>query len=87
MTIEYGFHPTPFGECLLARTARGICALRFLPTPSKQMALRELCDEWPAAKFVEDDGETGEFCGRIFGGVRKNGSVPFHLHLRGTISS
>jgi len=32
VTIEYGFHPTPFGECLLAKTERGICALRFLST-------------------------------------------------------
>src|SRR5271169_4529985 len=26
VTIHYGFHPTPFGECLLAKTDRGICA-------------------------------------------------------------
>src|ERR1700690_828288 len=23
VTVEYGFHPTPFGECLLAKTERG----------------------------------------------------------------
>ena len=30
LTIQYGFHPTPFGECLLAVTGRGICALAFV---------------------------------------------------------
>src|SRR5512136_442561 len=25
LTIRYGFHATPFGECLLALTERGIC--------------------------------------------------------------
>ena len=29
MDVRYGFHPTPFGECLLGVTQRGICALRF----------------------------------------------------------
>ncbi len=84
VTIEYGFHPTPFGECLLATTERGICALRFLSTPSKQTALRELRDDWPAAEFVENDGETGGICRRIFSGAAKYAGAPFHLHLRGT---
>ena len=84
VTIEYGFHPTPFGECLLARTERGICALRFLPMPSRMAALRELRDEWPAARFVKDDGETGEICRRIFSDATEDPRRPFHLHLRGT---
>jgi AraC family transcriptional regulator, regulatory protein of adaptative response / methylated-DNA-[protein]-cysteine methyltransferase len=84
VTIEYGFHPTPFGECLLAKTARGVCALRFLSASSKPAALRELRDEWAAAKFARDDDGTGEICRRIFGGAEKDDGAPFHLHLRGT---
>ncbi len=30
LKIEYGFHPTPFGKCVLATTKRGICHLGFL---------------------------------------------------------
>jgi len=84
VTIRYGFHPTPFGKCLLATTERGICGLRFLSSPSTQAAFRGLRDEWPAAEFVKDDGETGEICGRIFRGAAEDVSAPFHLHLRGT---
>jgi AraC family transcriptional regulator, regulatory protein of adaptative response / methylated-DNA-[protein]-cysteine methyltransferase len=84
VTIEYGFHPTPFGECLLARTGRGICALRFLSASSKPVALRELRDEWAAAKFVRNDDATGEICRRIFSGAEKDDGAAFHLHLRGT---
>jgi AraC family transcriptional regulator, regulatory protein of adaptative response / methylated-DNA-[protein]-cysteine methyltransferase len=84
VTIRYGFHPTPFGECLLAKTERGICALRFLTTASKQAALRELRTEWPAAEFIKDDDATGEMCGRAFSGASGAVSRPFHLHLRGT---
>ncbi|MFQ5398768.1 MAG: helix-turn-helix domain-containing protein [Anaerolineae bacterium] len=31
LTIMYGFHPTPFGDCLLAVTERGICGLSLYP--------------------------------------------------------
>jgi AraC family transcriptional regulator of adaptative response/methylated-DNA-[protein]-cysteine methyltransferase len=84
ITIQYGFHPTPFGECLLAKTERGICALRFLSAPSRPAVLRGLRDEWPAAKFVRDDGETQEICRRIFDGAENDAGTQFHLHLRGT---
>ena len=30
LKISYGFHPSPFGECLLAVTERGICGLGFV---------------------------------------------------------
>jgi len=84
LAIEFGFYPTPFGECLLARTERGICALRFLPPASKSAALGDLRGEWPAAKFVENGGQTRDICRRIFDGVTKGAGRPFHLHLRGT---
>lgn len=80
VTIRYGFHPTPFGDCLIARTERGICALRFVDAPSKRAALRELQDEWKNADLVEDGDETQPICRQIFEDAR----APFHLHLRGT---
>jgi len=80
VTIRYGFHPTPFGECLLAKTDRGICALRFVAAPLKRVALRELQSEWENARLVEDENETGVLCRQIF----ENTHAPFHLHLRGT---
>ena len=73
LTIRYGIHATPFGDCLLATTNRGICALRF-------GGIKELREEWPAATFVRDQSQTGDLCRRIF----HAGRGPFHLHLRGT---
>jgi AraC family transcriptional regulator of adaptative response/methylated-DNA-[protein]-cysteine methyltransferase len=84
VTIRYGFHPTPFGECLLAMTERGVCALRFLTTRSKQSALRELRDEWSGAEWLEDDSETAAICRQIFDVTPEDARLPFHLHLRGT---
>ena len=42
LTITYGFHPSPFGECMLAVTDRGICGLTFLSTGSHTTAINEL---------------------------------------------
>ena len=52
LEIGYGFHPTPFGECLLATTPRGICALRFVATAVREQTLTQLQAEWPGAQFV-----------------------------------
>ena len=83
VTIRYGFHPTPFGECLLGLTERGVCDLRFLTTP-KPAALRELRDDWSGAELLEDASETEAICRQIFDATSGNRHTPFHLHLRGT---
>jgi AraC family transcriptional regulator of adaptative response/methylated-DNA-[protein]-cysteine methyltransferase len=42
LTIRYGFHPTPFGEALLAITERGICALYFTAVGNRTVGLSRL---------------------------------------------
>lgn len=42
--VTYGFHTTPFGECLLATTKRGICALFFLDGTKDQLGQASLLD-------------------------------------------
>lgn len=84
LTIRYGLHPTPFGVCLMAMTDRGICALEFPEGSSTRDALRELREEWSAARLVEDRKATGAVCGRLFAAGRNGTRAPFHLHLRGT---
>lgn len=49
--IEYAFSPTPFGESLLAQTARGICYLGFVDE-SKEALLNELMTVWKGASFA-----------------------------------
>jgi AraC family transcriptional regulator of adaptative response/methylated-DNA-[protein]-cysteine methyltransferase len=82
LAIRYGFHPSPFGECLLAATARGICALRFVGDAGRAGELRALKDEWPNATWIEDQAGTGSFVEHAFTGLTTGG--PLHLHLRGT---
>ncbi len=82
LTIHYGFHRTPFGECLLACTDRGICDLRFLQEGSRRLALQEFRDEWSGADFLKDERGTAMICEQLFS--EKRTRKPFHLHLRGT---
>ena len=83
LTIQYGFHPSPFGECLIAMTARGVCHLGFLLPADRRAALAELAAEWPHARLKETPRVTAPLARRLF--TRVNGDAPsIDLHVRGT---
>ena len=83
LTIQYGFHPSPFGECLIGVTARGVCHLGFVPPAGQHAALAELTAEWPQAQFEQTPHATAPLARRLF--ARVNGdSSSIDLHVRGT---
>lgn len=89
LEIRYGFHPSRFGECLLASTARGICALRFVGSAGRTTEFAALAREWPKARWIRDPDRTGALAGRAFSGILPDGQGPrdpraVRLHLRGT---
>lgn len=81
LRISYGFHPSPFGECLLAVTDRGICAMYFV-TSKRDDLVNEVRHRWPGADFVEDSKATGQYLDRIFPRNGRPGKLP--IDLRGT---
>jgi AraC family transcriptional regulator of adaptative response/methylated-DNA-[protein]-cysteine methyltransferase len=82
LEIRYGFHATPFGECLLALTTRGVCALRFVDSSGRAGALRELQDDWPQARLRVAPAETVRVVQRLFG--HSGRGAPLTLHVAGT---
>ena len=54
IVVTYGFHPSPFGECLLALTPRGISDLVFIQGDGRSGALIELRRRWQKAELRED---------------------------------
>jgi AraC family transcriptional regulator, regulatory protein of adaptative response / methylated-DNA-[protein]-cysteine methyltransferase len=88
LSICYGFHPTPFGECLLAATGRGICNLTFQANAQRAEALADLQAKWPRATLIEDAETTGEVVDQLFTNQSDIASVverkPVHLLVRGT---
>jgi AraC family transcriptional regulator of adaptative response/methylated-DNA-[protein]-cysteine methyltransferase len=79
--IVYGFHPTPFGECLLALTGRGICFLAFVEK-DRSSALKELQRSWSNATLTEAPLLTAPVVEQIFSPGSRGPLL--HLHLRGT---
>ena len=76
--IFYGFHPTPFGECLLALTGRGICFLAFVES-SQNAALAELQSTWRNACLTEAPARSAPVVDRIFSAANLP-ALPLHLH-------
>lgn len=87
LEIVYGRHVTPFGECLLATTPRGICALSFLNGGGWEEAVTQLRQEWPAAALAEDTQATAALAQRIFdpgAGQPDPRGAPLRLLVKGT---
>ena len=87
VVISYGRHSSPFGDCLLAVTARGICALAFVDdnveARSWRKTLAELQQNWAGASLVAAPASTQPFAEQIFGEVRTPTSE-LSLLLKGT---
>lgn len=66
LQIDYGFHETPFGECLLTVTERGICGLSFIAGDGRTQALSELRARWHAAEITENPTVTQPLVEQIF---------------------
>ncbi len=84
LSIGYGFHATPFGECLAAVTGRGICSLVFVQNGSQAAALSKLKSNWPAAKIEEDHAGTGFVIDEMMALFQRPSSTPMRIYLSGT---
>ncbi len=83
LTIAYGFHPTPFGECLLATTEHGICGLTFIQNGDRDSAFEFLSCRWQQANLKKEPRTTGKLLDQIFG-TKPNKKTPLYLYVKGT---
>jgi len=84
LDIRYGLHPSPFGECLLAATERGICALSFVRDGNRRGPVADLERQWPRATIRRDPKATAGLRDRIFGYPRNHPPAPLYLFVKGT---
>ena len=66
LTINYAFHPSPFGKALIMATQQGLCGLAFADDGEEQDALTDMCSRWPKASYCQDHEATRPFAARIF---------------------
>ena len=85
LAIFYGTQATPFGDCLLGVTDRGICSLAFVEAGRHDRALSDLAANWPRARLVRDEERTRPLIDQIFSATTTSSERPsFHLLLKGT---
>ena len=65
IALGHGLASTPFGDALLAWSARGLCHLAFRSTDEAAL-LAELHQLWPTATLVRDDAHARSLAQRIF---------------------
>lgn len=82
LTIRYGFHPSPFGECLVAITDRGVTGVAFVGAGNRGTIVSDLKKQWPFGDIVEDPPATRPYARSIFGPSGPKGGI--NLFLKGT---
>jgi AraC family transcriptional regulator, regulatory protein of adaptative response / methylated-DNA-[protein]-cysteine methyltransferase len=84
LVIRYGFHPTLFGDCLIAVTPRGICHLAFTQPICRTDALARLRHDWGGAALIADQAGTRGAAAKAFPPPGSAPSPGLALHVKGT---
>jgi AraC family transcriptional regulator of adaptative response/methylated-DNA-[protein]-cysteine methyltransferase len=84
VNITYGFHASPFGECLLANTERGVCGFYFIKNGDARDVLAEFKQHWQNATLSENPAVTAPLISQIFNPAAGKNKEPLHLVLKGT---
>jgi len=79
LSIAWGVHETPFGECAIAVTPRGVCELFFPDALDPEAELRA---RWPRADLARDEARSAPIVAALRDASRRSG--PLTLHLKGT---
>lgn len=83
LEIFYGFHPSPFGECMVALTERGLCGMAFVSRDDRNGTYLDLRRRWKYAELIEDPERTEPILDQVFYGRSQN-AEPLMLYLQGT---
>src|SRR5580704_6189796 len=84
MTLQFGFHPSPFGTALVMASERGLAGLAFADAGEEKAALADMKARWPRAAYVEDSARTAGITRRIFDSSQWQQDKPLRVVLIGT---
>lgn len=83
LSIAYGYHPTPLGEVMIGKTARGICYLGFIVDGKRNVPFDKMRQHLPLAHFQESYNEIKESAAavmRIWAGAGNSERLKLELH-------
>lgn len=81
MSLRYGYHPSPFGECLIVVNDRGLTGISFI-VADRQSALAEQGAGWENATWIKDEKATAPYAEQAF--CLKAPKHTLNLLLRGS---
>ena len=84
LTINYGWHVSPFGIALAMATDRGLAGLAFCDPGEERAAFEDMSGRWPNATFVEDVAATAPYAARVFDPARWRSEEPLRVVMIGT---
>ncbi len=82
LKIQIGVVLSPFGNCLIGETSRGICHLSFFEGENYELALGELRVDWPKAQLEWSEQIKNERAAQIFTTAFRH--APLKLYVKGT---
>lgn len=84
-SIAFGFADSPFGQCLVGESPRGICHLAFVEPGDGLAEQARLQQHWPRADLQRDDAVARRIAGQVFAGPRHRGNrATVRAYVRGT---
>jgi AraC family transcriptional regulator of adaptative response/methylated-DNA-[protein]-cysteine methyltransferase len=84
LTLNYGYHRSPFGTALVVATDRGLAGLGFADPGEERKALDDMRRRWPGAEFREDTAGTAALAQRIFEPKLWQRDCPLRVVMIGT---
>ena len=84
LTLNYGYHRSPFGIALVVATDRGLAGLGFADPGEERKALDDMRGRWPGAQFREDTACTAALAQRIFEPKLWQRDCPLRVVMIGT---
>jgi AraC family transcriptional regulator of adaptative response/methylated-DNA-[protein]-cysteine methyltransferase len=84
LTLRYGFHPSPFGECVIVATADRLVGLGFADEGDRAVALDDMRRRWSYAHYLEDTSATAAFARRAFNPTAWRPEQPLRVMLIGS---
>lgn len=84
LTINYGYHVSPFGIALIMVTDRGLAGLSFNDPGDEKAAFDDMAGRWPNATYTEDIAATLPYAQRIFDPSRWRADQPLRVVMIGT---
>lgn len=84
LTLDCGFHRTPFGEALVVANDGRLAGIGFAEPGDEAAALEDFRRRWPKAAFAENPGATEALARRVFDRTEWRAGTPLRVVLIGT---